>query len=320
MNLAQHLDKIYSDLGEPNRNRFPVYQLKNWIDDAERTINNLTKCIFAYAEVDSVADQQEYSFPTDILNYSIDKIYYSDSDSTERILIDPVDKGELDAFAPSWKNTNGTPCNWFVSRETRKYGFYPFEKTVRTGTNCILLYYRKKHTKMTRLYETGTITVVNGSSVVTGASTAFVGNVVAGDQIGLGKLLDETRATDFPVTWYTVQSVDSDTQLTLTENYAGVSASAQSYIASAVSSILFDELNECSCILAMSKSKFKDGDYNGETALEGRAISKANAFKYDIEHMAASYAPMAPIGELMMPKGGKFRDDYGSYEDTEKWR
>lgn len=59
-------------------------------------------------------------------------------------------------------------------------------------------------------YSTGTVTVVNGSATVTGASTLWAANAKAGDTFNIagGK-------------YYHVLSITSDTILTLTETYAG---------------------------------------------------------------------------------------------------
>lgn len=71
-------------------------------------------------------------------------------------------------------------------------------------------------------YSTGTVSVTNGSATVTGSGTSWAANLAAGDFIclrGLGK------------GYYEIQSVDSDTQITLTSNYAGTTESGQSYYA-----------------------------------------------------------------------------------------
>ena len=68
-------------------------------------------------------------------------------------------------------------------------------------------------------YNTGSVTLVNGSPVVTGQSTAFLTNVSIGD---LFKRLNQN-------TLYEVASVDSDTQIQLSANYAGSGESAASY-------------------------------------------------------------------------------------------
>lgn len=72
-------------------------------------------------------------------------------------------------------------------------------------------------------YTTGTVTVTNGSKIVTGSGTDFTGgsppNVRKGD--------DFVRLGD-GIT-YKVASVESQTQFTLKEDYAGVSGSGVSY-------------------------------------------------------------------------------------------
>ncbi len=64
----------------------------------------------------------------------------------------------------------------------------------------------------------GTVSVTGGSRTVTGAGTAFMSQVVAGDQVVFG--------VASPSVIYTVASTPvSDTSLTLTANYAGTNAS-----------------------------------------------------------------------------------------------
>ena len=68
-------------------------------------------------------------------------------------------------------------------------------------------------------YSTGTATVTNGSATVTGTNTLWLANVTAGDSF--------TVAGDGVM--YDVASVDSDTQVTLSVNYAGSTASGVVY-------------------------------------------------------------------------------------------
>ena len=68
-------------------------------------------------------------------------------------------------------------------------------------------------------YLAGTATVTNGSPTVTGTNTLWLANVTAGDSF--------TVAGDGVM--YDVASVDSDTQITLSVNYAGVTASGVVY-------------------------------------------------------------------------------------------
>jgi hypothetical protein len=67
-------------------------------------------------------------------------------------------------------------------------------------------------------YSTGTVKVTNGSKTVTGAGTAFMANVDAGMLFQIGN----ERV-------YVVSSVDSDTQLTLRDNYQGATGEGKAY-------------------------------------------------------------------------------------------
>ena len=68
-------------------------------------------------------------------------------------------------------------------------------------------------------YSTGLSSVTNGSPTVTGSNTLWLANVTAGDSF--------TVAGDGVM--YDVESVDSDTQITLSVNYAGATASGVVY-------------------------------------------------------------------------------------------
>ena len=66
------------------------------------------------------------------------------------------------------------------------------------------------------IYATGTVSVTNGSAIVTGSGTTWTTNAKAGDEFHLGS----ATQNDPTATWYEIQSVDSNTQVTLTTNYA----------------------------------------------------------------------------------------------------
>lgn len=67
-------------------------------------------------------------------------------------------------------------------------------------------------------YSAGTVTVTNGSAVVTGSGTSW-SSLSAGDLFSIKN----------SGVYYVVASVDSATQITLSSNYAGVTASGQLY-------------------------------------------------------------------------------------------
>jgi hypothetical protein len=67
-------------------------------------------------------------------------------------------------------------------------------------------------------YSTGTISTTAASAIVTGAGTAWLANVDAGMLLAIGS-----------ERLYVVKSVDSDTQVTLTENYEGSTGGGKAY-------------------------------------------------------------------------------------------
>ena len=68
-------------------------------------------------------------------------------------------------------------------------------------------------------YKTGTVTVTNSSQTVTGSGTSWSAGISVGDIF----TITSSNA------WYSVGSVDSDTQITLTANYAGTTAVGATY-------------------------------------------------------------------------------------------
>ena len=69
-------------------------------------------------------------------------------------------------------------------------------------------------------YKTGTVSVTNGSQTVTGSGTAWS---TAGLSVGDIFTVANVNAT------YEVGSIDSDAQITLTANYAGITGSGLTY-------------------------------------------------------------------------------------------
>lgn len=80
---------------------------------------------------------------------------------------------------------------------------------------------------LTPRYATGTVSVTNGSPTVTGSGTTWSTNLKAGDFIHVGDAVQR----DPTATWYEIDSVDSNTQITLTANYAETTAAGEVYTA-----------------------------------------------------------------------------------------
>lgn len=307
MNLSQHLNRFYQDLKHPDVNRYPLALAKEFLDEAERLVNKNSHTIRASSVINSEPNQRLYALPSDILDWQIREIYYSTTDSDERKRLAPITIEKLDKLDRKWRTRTGSPVYWYLDKEQSKWGVKPYELSVSDGVECIEILYRSKHTKMTRYYIAGTVTIANGSTSVSGASTAFIGNVYANDELGIGKLLN--RSTDFPTIWHTVASdAAADDALTLSAAFSEASVSGVNYIVSAPSSITNDELNLCSVLWAMSLAKGKDGDYSARDALQGECMARVRHEVEGLEADAASEEPMTP--EMAYPYPGSSEGDY----------
>lgn len=78
---------------------------------------------------------------------------------------------------------------------------------------------------ITPRYVVGTVTVTNGLDTVTGSGTTWSTNLKSGDYFHSGSSTENDPAE----IWYEIQSVDSNTQITLTENYGEASLGGQAY-------------------------------------------------------------------------------------------
>ncbi len=300
MNLAQHLNRIYQDLGEANTNKFPIVLLKEYLDEAERVLNKETKCIRKEdTAVSIVANQRLYSPPTDILDLNIDRIFFPASATTNDLReLTYIDLELLKNYDSQYYLTTGHPSHWYIDFENSKYGLYPYPLVIITGSNTMTIKYRGKHTKMTYYYTTGTIAVANAGTAVTGSGTTFTGNTIANNEFGVGKLLDASRVTDFPSTWYTISTVGGNTSLTLSSAYAGSTiASGGYYIVCSDSSITNDEINLCSIEYAKGLCKIKDGKENAGENMKALAIARAKVEIQNYNNINPNM-PSVPIGSL----------------------
>ena len=87
MNLAQMLDKIYKRHGLPDANNPTTAFLIDALDDAEREVVRLTHCVRTANVFNSTDNTPSYSLSTyvpNLVDYHIDAVYYSTTDSTER--------------------------------------------------------------------------------------------------------------------------------------------------------------------------------------------------------------------------------------------
>jgi hypothetical protein len=308
MNLAQYYNRFYRDLGEINTNRFPMDLINEWFIEAQDLINNKTLTLRKTKDYDIVADQRLYALPTDMEPFQIDEVWSAiSSDPTYLLPLEKTDVKEVEHWNPMlWRTISGVPINWYIDHpQTNQFGLYRIPSF--NTTAGLRIYYRGKQVNMTRYYSTGTVTVVNGSATVTGSGTTFVGNVVAGDEFGVGVLM--TSGTSFPQTWYTVKSVDSNTQLTLTTNYAGAGAATQSYICAATSAFDSTIINYACIMYATGIAKLKDKEYELAGNIQAAAIQKAVDEAIHIGSWPMPVIASHPVGTMSQTVSGIF--DYG---------
>ena len=294
MNLSQMINRLMQDYGEPNFNKFPLDLIKEWFDEAQRVINKETKSINNTSLVTAVNNQRVYSYPTDILDKAIDDIFYGDdSTNTDKIPLRFETIENLKLVDPYFYTRTGSPTHFYHDPHEGKFGLYPYEASVSNGANKIKINYRGKHTKMTRLYSTATVTMAASASVV-GSGTVFTGNALAGDQIGIGALL--SRLTAFPSDFATILLIGGNTSLTLTSAYTGATGSSLAYIISSPSSFMDDELNMACVLYVMGLAYRKDKEAQLAVDFMNMAIQKARDVQYDAEKHPAKCTFTLPAG------------------------
>jgi len=100
-------------------------------------------------------------------------------------------------------------------------------KTIFGNTTDLFEYDEDTHlvSYLTPRYETGTVTLVDTDDDIVGSGTLWAANAKAGDFISFGA----TGEDDPAATWYEVETVGSDTAITLTTPYSGAGGSGIAY-------------------------------------------------------------------------------------------
>lgn len=309
MNLAEYFYKFYEILGEADEARFSISLLKRWVDQAESAINNEARCIFKNTVTDATTSRL-YSLPSDCLDLSaLDRVYYARTgDVDDREELYPTDIQKLNEKYPNWQSDDSsTPSWWYPDFAENKYGLYPYDSSLSSGTDYIKLEYRGKHTRLYRYYSTGTITI--SGTTVTGSGTSWDSELSAGDKIGAGYLFGIDG--DFPDNFYEIESVDSDTELTITTS--ATVASGSSYIAAQDSDIINERLSDCVIDYMILIAQFKDGKIQYEDFMGARegVFQRARQYKYGIEKTASSRRERAPYNQIMNGPRRSASRDYG---------
>lgn len=114
--------------------------------------------------------------------------------------------------------TTGQPTHYFL-KGYDEVGLYPIPSA--SVTDGIELVFSPKHVQMTQDdYETGTVTVTNGSQTITHSATGFTEKMV-------GQWFQTTDGTDG--NWYRVSEYTSSSALKLENYYQGTSGAAKNF-------------------------------------------------------------------------------------------
>lgn len=126
-----------------------------------------------------------------------------------------VKNGSIDTRNMGWEKFATWVLNGSVAlidrlykRNGQRFLIFGTSTDLYTGDDTTIRY-------ITPIYATGTAS--RAGAAVTGVGTAWVANAVAGDQISFGS----ATQTSLSATWYTIQSVNTDTSITLVGAPAG---------------------------------------------------------------------------------------------------
>jgi len=169
--------------------------------------------------ITTVASQQFYNLPFDYKKLQSVKITVS---STDYIPQQISNKKQWDWINSSTSPTSDIPTYYYILNDT--IGFYP---THASSSNTITVTYKKRVVDVSVAdYVTGTVTLTNGSTTVTGSGTTFtaamVGRWIKGDN-------DKN--------WYKIGGFTSTTVLTLKKAFQGTTASGLSYTIGEISDL-----------------------------------------------------------------------------------
>jgi hypothetical protein len=124
-------------------------------------------------------------------------------------------------------------------------------------------------------YKTGTVSVTAGSNAVLGAATSFIANARVGDGF---------RGPDGK--WYEVTNIASDTALSISPNYQGVTASGGTYSLAPLQGYLkdsADQLRAATKVIGATAT-----DMTAQVALAQAAAASASASKDSVTTLEAS--------------------------------
>ncbi|MDH4127308.1 MAG: hypothetical protein OEV44_01040 [Spirochaetota bacterium] len=165
----------------------------------------------------TVASQQFYELPNNFGRLNNITVTISDTKYSPKLI---TTRAQWDSINASGTPTSDIPEYCYIFG--KQIGFYPTPSSA--NANSIYLQYHRIFQDITLAdYTTGTITsIANGATAVVGDSTVWTAKM-AGMWI---KITDSSTANTGDGTWYEIESVESNTALTLKAPYQGISIAA----------------------------------------------------------------------------------------------
>jgi len=190
---------------------------KKWINEGKRKFDDLLSREYRDQEkfFSTVADQRYYQLPEDAIRPSEIVITVGDIDYP---LEEVADRKQW-LYLTSRPQSSDIPEYYFV-KGSDQFGIYPTPSTSLASAG-LLIYEPKSRDMQAADYTEGTVTVTNGSAVITGAGTSFTAQMV-----GRYLKLDDPAGDGMG---YRVAAFTDATTITLENVYAGSTASGQSY-------------------------------------------------------------------------------------------
>lgn len=188
------------------------------INDSGRMICGLANWPFLNqtTSFSTVSGQQGYTLP---YNYRKLTDIYSLNGSYRFVLRVVPSREEWDRI-----NQSTTPSSDYLEAAyIQGNTIYVWPKPASNSTNAITMSYEARYVDLTTAdYTTGTVSVTNASTTVTGSGTSWTSSM-AGRFIKFTP--SDTAANNGDGLWYEIASVESGTSLTLVKEYGGATAS-----------------------------------------------------------------------------------------------
>jgi hypothetical protein len=167
-----------------------------------------------YLTASTVASQQYYQFPSEVLRISEIRILQGNNYYTPILVTSEAEWNALNTIL-----TKGNYPSHYYIRGFNEVGLFPMPSTA--IANALVISYEPQHVDLTQDdFTTGTLTVNNGQVAVTNSQAVFTQNMV-------GRWLQVNDGTDGK--WYRVGAFISATVLNLENFYEGISGAGHTF-------------------------------------------------------------------------------------------